>query len=218
MKLIRSQRKTIALIVEADGSLTIRAPLHTSQAVIEQALKEKADWIKSRQQQARQSMPAPVRYDEGELFLYLGRAYPLRLVERRQPPLALVNERFELERSAQTQAAAHFEGWYRRQAQAYLATRVQALSQQHGLPYSHVGISGAKTRWGSCSSHNRLNFTWRLMMAPPEVIDYIILHELAHIRVKNHSPAFWALVAQMQPNYRQQRDWLTRNGKRLIQQ
>ena len=102
--------------------------------------------------------------------------------------------------------------WYREQARAVLSDRVSAYAQQWGFPQPSIRITAAKTRWGSCSSRGGLNFTWRLVQAPLEIIDYVVVHELCHMKQHNHSRAFWALVAEILPDYQKHRYWLKENG------
>ena len=91
----------------------------------------------------------------------------------------------------------------------------QIYSEKHQLPYNGIRVSAAKTRWGSCGANNTLNFSWRLAMTPLLSIEYVVAHELAHIKHRNHSKAFWDFVAQIMPNYEQGRAWLKQNGHAL---
>jgi predicted metal-dependent hydrolase len=216
-RLVRSHRKTVALVIELDGSLTVRAPLRLGRAQIEQLVQEKAAWIQERRerlQHIRSQVPT-YAYQPGELFLYLGAAYPLEIVERLAPRLALEEGVFRLARRAQPQAEQVFTEWYRRQARREFAERVAQRARQLGYTYQRVRISSARTRWGSCGAKGGLNFTWRLVMAPAVVIDYVIVHELVHLEFPNHSRQFWERVAHHLPDYRQQREWLRLNGHRL---
>jgi predicted metal-dependent hydrolase len=148
---------------------------------------------------------------DGSTFLYLGKAYPLTLVEHQRPALVF-DRHFYLDRSNLPRAQAVFTAWYREQARGVLEQRVAWCARQYGLAAKGVRITSARTRWGSCSSRGTLNFTWRLVMAPLEIIDYVVIHELAHLKEKNHSPAFWQLVERMLPDFRWRRDWLKKNG------
>jgi hypothetical protein len=214
--LIRTKRKTFALIVERDGTLTVRAPLRASRAQIEGLVAQKEAWIRGKQEWVRQaygSLPAR-RFEDGEAFLFLGQAYPLQIVDGQALALVL-DGGFRLGRRWQPRGQAVFEAWYRRQAKSVIGERVAALAGRFGFEYHQVRITAARTRWGSCSAKGNLNFTWRLVMAPPPVIDYVILHELAHLRHRNHSKAFWALVGSMAPDYARHVAWLKANGQRM---
>jgi predicted metal-dependent hydrolase len=219
VQIIRSRRKTVALIVERDGRVVVRAPYRLPQNLIEAFVDEKAGWIRQKQaEMARRRTDcdrppggASRRFEPGESFLYLGQSYSLHLVEKQSQALIL-DGAFRLKRSAQPDAAQVFEGWYRAQARALYTRRVDELAQQHGFTVRALRLSSARTRWGSCGAQGSLNLNWRLIMAPPAVIDYVILHELAHLKEKNHSPRFWALVEKLAPDYKTQRRWLKTNG------
>ncbi len=129
--------------------------------------------------------------------------------------LSDLEERFFLERQALPGAAAAFKAWYRAQARALVEERVRQYAARYGFSYRQVRITSARTRWGSCSAKGTLCFTWRLVMAPPECIDYVVVHELAHLRVANHSPAFWREVGAILPDYKARRKWLRVNGRSL---
>ena len=108
-----------------------------------------------------------------------------------------------------------FIDWYREQARQIIKDRASILSNRYHIYFKEIHITSARTRWGSCSSRDTLNFTWRLVMAPIEVIDYVVTHELAHLKIHNHSSAFWKYVEQLSPNYRALRKWLKENGGRF---
>jgi predicted metal-dependent hydrolase len=214
-KLTRSKRRTIALIIERDGTLTVRAPMRASHAMIEEFIQQKADWIiRTRGKlQALEKIPAK-RYFEGETFLFLGSFFDLKLVGLQRPSLQFDNG-FTLSHSAQTKGEQCFTRWYKERAYEIISKRVQEYARQYSFAPKQVKITSAKTRWGSCSPNGTLNFTWRLVMAPLDVIDYVVVHELAHLRVKNHSSKFWKVVEAIDPDYKKKRMWLRENGEKL---
>jgi predicted metal-dependent hydrolase len=110
---------------------------------------------------------------------------------------------------------AAIERWYRRQAHHVFAERAEHWNARFGYNYGRIAIRDQKSRWGSCSRQGNLNFNWRLLLAPLAVLDYIVIHELAHLKEGNHSPRFWALVAGQCPDYRDQRAWLRQHGPEL---
>jgi hypothetical protein len=215
-EIIRRKRKTIALVIQPDGRLVVRAPQHATQAQIDAAVREHSQWIAKKRAQLRQTPPAPppARFVEGERFRYLGQTYPLAIVERQRPAL-LFSDGFFMARRALPRAAQVFQAWYRAQAAGWIGARLGQLASLHGFRYQRVRISSARTRWGSCSPRGVLSFTWRLVLAPPDVIDYVIVHELAHLEINNHSAQFWARVKSLMPDYAQQRKWLKENAKAL---
>jgi len=214
-QIIRSKRRTIAIIVHRDGKVVVRAPLKTPQAVIRAFIESKSGWINEKKAQAAQHVALPVKkYTGREKFLLLGREIPLRVVDGQKTALTFRDE-FSLSKKALPEAQAVFTKWYQARARVILTERVTFFAQMFGLHYEKIRISSARTRWGSCSSRGTLSFTWRLVMAPLEVVDYVVLHELAHLKIKNHSPIFWAEVARMLPDFKRRRAWLKKNGRLL---
>ena len=214
-KLIRAKRRTIALIVERDGSLTVRAPMRATLRDIEGFILEKTDWI----QRSRENMKVIVempkkKYLDGETFMFLGTEYELVLVPPQRPALKF-DSGFTLSVSVRERGEQAFIKWYKTQALNIFTERVNHYAALHGFIPKQVKVNSAKTRWGSCSANGTINFTWRLVMAPLEVIDYVVLHELAHLRVKNHSPRFWKLVESICPDFKRHRKWLKDNGEKL---
>lgn len=216
-QIIRSRRKTIALIIQPDGRLVVRAPLRASNQAIYQFVAQKAGWIKTKQAQIKSlpPPPAPKKYADGEEFWYLGQRYPLEIVKATRPPLWL-DGKFYLARAALSKAPQVFERWYKQQAALVLAERTQWYALQHGFRYAKIRVTSARTRWGSCSPLGTLSFTWRLVMAPLPVIDYVVVHELVHLQVKNHSKEFWGRVGSLMPDYPQMRKWLKTHHSSLI--
>ena len=213
-EVIRTRRKTVALVVERDGRLVVRAPLRLPQAQIDAFVSSHADWVRSRQALVRKNYRPPRQFAAGESFWYLGQQVPLVMVERKRPALSLEGE-FRLARAAQPRAREAFEAWYRAQARPLIEERVAHFAAITGLRGKKIRISSARTRWGSCSSRGTLSFTWRLVMAPLAVIDYVVVHELCHLAHPNHSPAFWARVASIMPGYKVQRQWLRQHARDL---
>jgi len=216
-RIIHSRRKTYALVIELDGSLTVRAPLRASHAQIEYLVQEKADWIQEKQEWLRghPESPHPKNYINGELFYYLGNTYPLEIVPKSSPVLQLRGDRFQLAEPALPRAVQVFSHWYHDQARQVIGELVKARAGEQNLVYRSLRITSAKRRWGSCGPKGTLNFSWRLVMAPPAVIDYVIVHELVHLEIRNHSRAFWERLASLSPDYKQQVAWLKANGRFL---
>jgi predicted metal-dependent hydrolase len=217
-RLVRSRRRTLALIVEQDGALLVRAPLRLSKKIIEETILSKSDWIAQKQALARQNPPKARQknYQEGDEFPFLGQRYPLKIIEKQREALTYRNNSFYLAQRAQKNASQAFENWYRQQARQLLSKRVAELAALHTFHVKNIRITSARTRWGSCSTKGSLNFSWRVILLPMPVIDYIILHELAHLRFHNHAAPFWNLVATLMPDYQERRSWLRRNARSLI--
>ena len=211
--IIRTRRRTLALMVEPDGKLIVRAPMRAGENAIREFIKEKEKWIRSKQEQARARYMrfVPKQYVSGEEFLYLGDHYRLEIGDTERPALAF-DGGFRLARTAGPRAAAVFERWYRKRALRVMSERVEWYAAKHGFDYRQVRITGARRQWGSCGAQGNLRFAWRLVMAPMQIIDYVVLHELVHLQHKNHSKRFWAKVKSILPDFRQRIDWLEENG------
>jgi predicted metal-dependent hydrolase len=215
-KIIRTKRKTIALIIEHDGSLIVRAPLRATNAQIQALVDKKADWIRAKQQLVKNASPKATRkaYVNGEGFWYLGKNYRLEIIDHAKAPLVL-DGRFQLARTVLPRAPLVFEHWYRKRAAQVIVERVQWYAAKNGFTHNRIRITSARRRWGSCTSRGTLSFTWRLVMAPLAVIDYVVVHELVHLQEKNHSKSFWGKVKAIMPDYKQQIAWLKANGHLL---
>jgi hypothetical protein len=215
-EIIRTKRRTMALIIERDGRLIVRAPIRAKDEIIHEFVKHKEKWILKKQEQVRAYYPpyVPKEYVNGEGFWYLGNIYKLELEDKKNPLLSL-NGNFQLARSVIHRAPKVFERWYRQQASQIISERVRWYAAKHGYSCKQVKITSARTRWGSCNSRGTLSFAWRLVMAPMPVIDYVVVHELVHLQVKNHSKNFWGKVVVIMPDYKQRIEWLEKNGHLL---
>jgi predicted metal-dependent hydrolase len=215
-RLVRSRRKTIALIVHPDGRLEVRAPKLMTEQSIREFVDGHSDWIHKQQTRARKYAPPPLKqFTDGETFLFLGQSYPLHIVAHQRPALTFDGASFRLAKSALPKAKEYFARWYKVQAMEILSEQVKAIVARHGFTFQKIRISSARTRWGSCSSKGTLSFTWRLLMAPPEIVEYVVVHELVHTKIHNHSKKFWAGVAEILPEYKQCVVWLRKYGKGL---
>jgi predicted metal-dependent hydrolase len=215
-KIIRSSRKTIALVVTPEADLIVRAPHRAPLDSIERFVEEQSRWIRRKQAavKEKQESMVPKKFASGEELSYLGTYYPLVIVENGTSPLVF-DGTFRLSRLHVDKAPEIFTNWYREAARMVIGERVDHYAAQSGLQYNQIKINGARTRWGSCSAKGNLNFSWRLIMAPLKIIDYVVAHELAHLAEKNHSQRFWQAVKRMDPGYQQDRRWLKDHGHLL---
>lgn len=215
-QIIRTKRKTLALIVKSDGSLIVRAPLRAPEKSIREFIEKNARWIEKKQDEVLSAVPpSPRQYAPGESFLYLGNPYLLEIVEEQKKALIL-EKSFQLGGSAHKDPVQAFERWYRERAREILSERVKLYASQYGFQYKGIKITSARTRWGSCSSSGSLNFSWRVIMAPIEVVDYVIVHELVHTVFHNHSKRFWKKLETIVPRYKEHKKWLRKNGQQLV--
>lgn len=155
------------------------------------------------------------KFKTGEEFLYLGKKYPL-VVSRHVMEALVFADGFFLNEFNHHNAETHFLNWYKRQATELFNTRVSNYAQQVKVSYVNITLTSANSKWGSCSEDNRLMFNWRLIMAPIEVIDSVIFHELSHVIEKNHSKKFWRRVTMWYPQYEEKKAWLDAHGHKLV--
>ena len=215
-KVIRSKRKTISLQVSDDATLIVRAPFKVSDEIINRVILKHSNWIEKKKKEikSREVKFSKKEFVNGEGFLYLGNYYRLRLVKNQETPLNFENE-FFLSKEYLAQAKDVFIDWYKGRAYEKISERVKWYAQKRGFKYNKINITNAQKRWGSCSCLNNLNFSWRLIMAPLPVIDYVVVHELVHLVEKNHSRAFWNKVKMLMTDYKKHQEWLKRNGHLL---
>jgi len=213
--LIRSKRKTVTIYVRED-CVEVRAPLHMPKYMIDRFVTSKEKWIEDKQsrliEQAKKR--EGFRLDYGSLLTYRGGQYPVAAKEgvragfdgaRFYMPAGLSPERIK---AACVQI-------YRLLAKRDLTERARLFAQQMSVTPAAIRITGARTRWGSCSARKSISFSWYLMMAGDDLIDYVVVHELAHIAELNHSDRFWAIVAGAIPDWRERRAKLKELQRKL---
>lgn len=215
-KLIRSKRRTISLEIAEDGALIVRIPQKISLEVVKEFVYKKRLWIKQKQEllQERFLKIVPKKFIDGEEFTYLGKIYKLEISQSKH--IALDENILKFPQDLLPIAKQSLIKWYKAQALQKITERVNYYVNLSGLKYKSIKITNAKSRWGSCGAYNSLNFSWRLIMAPPEVVDYVIVHEIAHLAVKNHSRRFWHKVQEIMPDYKQRNHWLRKNSHLFI--
>ena len=215
-RVIYSKRKTLALLVERDRSIVVRAPISASREAIEQAIEAKKLWLYEKTRHPQKYPPKPVRKEfvTGESFLYLGRYYRLEITDDSTPGVRFQN-RFYISRQHQADAGRLLRDWYMARAQEKLTPKIRAYATAMGVAYARILVSDLRVRWASCTPKNSLNFNWRIIKAPMSVVDYLIVHELAHLLEANHSPRFWNIVAIQAPRYQLAKEWLRENGSML---
>jgi predicted metal-dependent hydrolase len=208
------RRKTVGITVDRDGSLLLHAPTGGSRQVLEDAIRDKEVWIYGKLAAKEELLRAwrPKEYASGESFSYLGRRHRLRLVDGEdRPALRLHQGAFELRRDARAEAVTHFARWYTVHGREWLAQRLTRFVDRFHLSPGRIDVRDLGYRWGSCGKRS-LNFHWRVMTIPPRIIDYVIVHELAHVVEPRHDAAFWRLVARVMTDFEARRGWLTEHG------
>jgi predicted metal-dependent hydrolase len=190
----RRQRRTVGLKITADG-LVVHAPKRIFEFQLNQILQEKAGWI-LKKLQAR---------EDGEHLLYLGQDIQLKLVVNNKKSTHFQNYELAIHApQANIHAAcrAAVLMWYKKQAILDFTRRVEVFAAKLGVATPPVAISNAQSRWGSCNSRGQVRLSWRLLQAPPHIINYVICHELAHLKQMNHSAKFYAVLESLFPNHK----------------
>ncbi len=223
---VNSRAKHIRLRIDGNG-LRVVIPAGVKREEVERLLREKSQWIHKYHQlfQAMPAAPPKREWRDGETLLYQGGRYPI-VIHPRAAARTVVEfngARFEIwvnEAAGANERAAALERavnrWYLKAAGEAITGRLDHYRQLTGLAYGAVRIKAQKSRWGSCSRQGNLNFNWKLILAPGWVLDYVVVHEICHLRHFNHSRDFWKLVAAVYPDYQETRQWLRKNGPELL--
>lgn len=216
-----SRRKTTALKIK-NGEVSIHIPTRQSIEVARRFVQQKTPWIQQKlHQQAQQSLSLPEKhFIAGEPFLFLGKPYSLQLVPVDRPTTTIkttqsIEIHGRLNKLSKVAVRATLIIWYKQQAELYLRSQSAFLTTQTGLSPRSITVKTYKARWGSCRMNGDIQYNWKLMLAPPDIIDYVIIHELCHLQQHNHSSAFWQLVQTHYPNFKMARSWLKNNGASL---
>jgi len=215
-KVIRSYRKTIALVITQDTALVIRAPFHTPFEYIRNLVDKKRFWINRKQEEIRKRpIVKPKEFVNGEGFLFLGTSYRLEIVDNLHTDIEL-KDTLRISRNRLPEAKEKLIAWYKERALEKIRERCEWYARLTGYKPTSIKITGAKRRWGSCGPRGTLNFSWRLIMAPLEVVDYVIVHELVHLEEKNHAKRFWNKVRTILHDYEKREKWLKENKAAVI--
>jgi len=210
-KIIKSRRSSIAIEINSHGEVILRVPNHVKASFIEKIVLEKRDWILKKQNLLKTKVLNKKEFIFGETFYYLGCEYALLPSFDSKKSLDF-DSAFYVNELYLTNVHKLLADWYKKQAKKYLPTRAMELGKASALTITNISINSAKKRWGSCSASGSINFSWRLIMLPPEVIDYVIVHELAHLKELNHSKKFWDFVEVILPDYKVPKQWLKNNS------
>jgi len=218
----RSERARHArVVVKPEGEVEVVLPRRMALRHAEPLVAEKRRWIERtlrRFEAARTA--APVRLEDGGAVPFLGEELELRVrVEpgRSRAHVARRGDTLEVSVAANGREPLReaLERWYRREARAEIEPRLEAATHRAGRSYRALSIRAQRTRWASCSSSGAMSFNWRLLLAPAQILDYVVEHEVAHLERPDHSPRFWALVERRCPGYREHERWLRRHGASL---
>jgi len=204
-----ARRKSIGLMVTAEGKLVVSAPRGTSKAKISRVVTRHRDWIENKAAERREAW---ARLQEGTVFL-LGRRYHMTTARDGKEPVALQDGEIRVKPARGDSLWAPLKAWLKGRAESHINAQVAHYTAEMRLPVQPAEMRDWKRRWGECHpARGRLRFNWRLIMLPPEIIDYVVVHELAHLAAPGHNPRFWEVVAAVLPDWQTRRQWLNRYG------
>ena len=205
-EIIRSRRKTLAITIDSFGRLIVRAPKRCSEARIFAFIQEKETWILRKQAERKGAgIQLPPENLDGYQLMLLGEMCTLQVVATAKVGY---NAEENIIYLPEENARDRLVKWLKSNAKRIFTEVTARTAVQMGASYPSIMVTSARGRWGSCSANNALHYSFRLIYAPKEVIEYVVVHELAHTKHKNHSKAFWAEVAKYVPDWKEKRSWL----------
>ena len=209
-KIVRSNRKTLSISVDTFGRLIVRAPKRCKEERIFAFIREKEEWILRKQaQRAEVRALLPPQNLHGYSFLLLGRQTKIVVYDEEKIGYDEVQNLLYLPHEKSRERLVK---WLKENAKRILTAVTERKAKELGVSYKSIAITSAKTRWGSCSGDNALRYTFRLLYCPKEVVDYVVVHELAHTLHHNHSKQFWQVVERHVPDWKLRRQWLKTHG------
>lgn len=231
LPIVKTRRKKSIGIKPKSNLFELHVPRHLSERALRKILNDHKDWISDRVKQLQVTDRAEFSFKAGDCLLYQGESYAFEVLQTdslKNPKIELVNQQclvtvpikkwqsFESIASQQAWLKALLQAWYKQQAETYFSKTLSGYAQQIGVTPAAIQVKTYKARWGSCYPDGRIQFNWRLMQAPAWVIDYVIVHELCHLKHANHSPAFWNLVEKHYSRTQKSKLWLKQNQTVLI--
>jgi predicted metal-dependent hydrolase len=214
----RPDRSTLEITVERDASLSLKVPDCATTQQVEAFVTAKRAWIfrKLAEKDALVQPPVVKQLVDGEGFAYLGRSHRLLLVDDQAVPVKLERGRLRVRRAdASSRGVAVIRRWYQQTGSGWLARRVEPWAARMGAGAITIDVAGLGYRWGSVGKSNRINIHWATLQLPPALIDYVLVHELAHLEETNHPARFWQLVGRGLPDFERRKDALARRGAEL---
>lgn len=209
-EIIRSKRKTLAISIDAFGKLTVRAPIACSKERIFAFLQEKEDWIlRKKGERIGAGIELPNEDLNGYELLLLGKPCKITVTKTDKVGYDSAQNRILL---PEKNTKARLMRWLKENAGRILSSLTAQTAKEMGITYTSVSIGSARGRWGSCSGKDEIRYSFRLLYAPKEIIEYVVVHELAHVRHKNHSKRFWQEVERFIPDWKARRKWLKAHG------
>ncbi len=211
------RRKTVSIFIERDGSVRVLAPVTLSDEKIEDSIRAKEYQIFVKLAKWKELNHGKIfrEFVNGQSFLLYGRNYRLAIIENRVEPLKIKGGYFQLDKNSLFKADKVFKEFYKDKAKQKITERLKLISERFQEKPTSVKVLELQNRWASWTPKNGLNFHWKCAMAPVPVIDYIITHEMIHLKYPNHSSDFWNELDKKMPNYREYENWLKKNGVKM---
>ena len=211
---LRSARRSVALFIERDGSVSVRAPLSVTDEQLAKVVEKKLPWIyRNRALWRELNRDAPKReFVSGESFYVAGQPCILDIRHEADEPLALVGDRLVLKHSHIGKAEELLRALYRKMGYERLPVLIERFAARMGVKPGRLRVWELQNRWASCSEKGNLNFHWRVLALPLDVLEYLVVHELAHLKHRNHTNDFWEEVEKVCPQWRRATEWLRLNG------
>lgn len=212
-----NRRKTVSIFIERNGSVKVLAPVTALDAKVEAAVKSREYQIFTKLAKWKELNQGKVKreYVNGQSFLYLGRNYRLKLNENQDVPLKISGGFFHLDKKHLNKADKAFKDFYRDKAEKKIKERMKLIEEKFQHKPTTIKVLELQNRWASWTPKNALNFHWKCIMAPVSVLDYIITHEMVHLKYQNHSTEFWNELDKKMPDYREHENWLKQNGVKM---
>ncbi len=193
-----------------NGEAVVTLPPGVGRNMAIRFAEERSDWIQGQLEKA----PPSVRFADGAIIPYLGDGHVVKHSPNQRAPVVRKDGVLTVGGGSE-HLSRRLTSWLKQEARRHIEKQVVSLSEKISRRHGRITIRDTRSRWGSCSSSGALSFSWRLVMAPEWVLEYVVAHEVAHLAEHNHSPAFWAIVAELNANADRARDWLNRNGEAL---
>ena len=221
--IIYKRRKTMGIYIDIYGHIEVRAPKETAEEFVLQSLEKRWDWVlqKSKEMKERTAGHSEKVYDHGEIFLYLGSTYPIQIsqdMDIKQDYVVFEGDKLHIyvKQQDDEKIKQALKRFYYQQCKALVENRIKSYQGNFKSKPRSIRISDNKSTWGTCDSKFQLTFNWKLAMAPLDVIDYVVVHEMCHMVHLNHKRSFWRLVGKILPDYEQRQNWLALSSWKMI--
>lgn len=209
-----ARRRALEIVVDRSGELILAAPTDAPDAALRDFVQRKRMWVYKQlalKDAAKHQAPRKV-FADGEGFAYLGRTYRLRLVPESDAAVKLQAGRFVMPKALARDGREHLVRWYCERARPWLWSKVQDYADRMEVKPAGVRVQDLGYRWGSCGKGNWLYFHWKTILLPPHIAEYVVVHEMAHLHERHHTPLFWRRVERTMPDFELRTAWLSQHG------